>query len=90
MLVTKNSYAFFLQSVKEAVLAGLKEQESASYSLKAIEVTVCAICWKEEDDEHTSQDIEWISCSKCELWIHKACLNPDQLECDEYVCERCH
>ena len=68
----------------------VEEQESASYSLKATEVTVCAICWKEEDDEHTSQDIEWISCSKCELWIHKACLNPDQLECDEYICERCH
>ena len=27
MLVTKNSYAFFLQSIKEAVLAGLKSHQ---------------------------------------------------------------
>ena len=95
MLVTKNNYVFFSTKRKRSSASRIKkpsveEQESASHSLKTTEVTVCAICWKEEDDEHNSQEIEWISCSKCKLWMHKACLDPNELECDEYECKRCY
>ena len=62
-----------------------EEQESACHSLKVTEVTVCAICWK-EDDDRTS---EWVSCSKCNLWSHIACLKPDVLESDEHFYGRC-
>ena len=67
-----------------------EEQKSASQSLQAMDVTVCAICWKEEDENNTEEDILWISCSKCELWMHTSCLKSDVIDPDGYLCESCN
>ena len=37
-------------------------------------ITVCDICFMEEDDMYT-EVIDWLQCEKCSIWVHKQCVN---------------
>ena len=50
----------------------LSETTKTTTQLNSTEVTVCGVCWKEDDNEEGSE-VYWIACSKCDIWIHSLC-----------------
>ena len=64
----------------------IEEQETATEKLQAVEVTVCCVCWK-EDDTSTSEDVLWTACTKSGLWMHSLCVN--HTNSDECLCKSC-
>ena len=59
-------------------------------------ITVCGICWKEDELPTTSNstveqqqaDVEWLECEICGLWVHKSCTAiVDAIE--QYICSNC-
>ena len=46
-------------------------------------VKVCGICWKEDDHELNVKDknnITWIKCDSCGIWIHLSCSSRPSLD----------
>ena len=50
------------------------EAQQLQRCLEQTAVTVCGICYKEQDNM-TGDNIQWIQCSKCSIWMHEACSN---------------
>lgn len=65
-----------------------EEQLSTSKKLQSTDVTLCGMCWKEEDNSDSSE-VLWIACSKCELWMHKSCITSNMIKGNEYYCTHC-
>ena len=66
-----------------------EEQQTSSKLLQSMESNLCAICWKEDDDSD-NDDVQWVSCSKCELWMHKSCVKSDMVNSNDYFCQNCY
>ena len=68
-------------------------QESRLYLLNQ-NTTCCAICLQ-VDDKSTSNFVNWVQCTSCEIWLHVACATGEDLsgEADQplhdYICEFC-
>ena len=89
----KKQPRFFSTRRKTKTNTGIKkpsdeEKQTTSKKLQSIDITLCAICWKEEDD-NDSDEVLWIACSKCQLWMHKLCVKSDMVKCNEYFCTQC-
>ena len=41
--------------------------------LETVEVLHCGLCFK-QDDLESSDMVEWIQCSTCNIWVHKCCV----------------
>ena len=39
------------------------------------ETTCCGICLKEDDNSSTDL-VNWLQCSSCDLWVHEKCVSP--------------
>jgi len=65
-----------------------EEEQTTSKKLQSVDATLCAVCWKEED-ESDSSEVLWIACSKCQLWMHKSCVTSDMTTGNEYFCTHC-
>ena len=66
-----------------------EEAVTTKQKMARVEVTVCGICLAEEDNSQ-SDDIEWIACCKCRLWVHLYCASPSSLHDKEnYYCDYC-
>ena len=66
-----------------------EEAVTTKQKMARVEVTVCGICLAEEDNSQ-SDDIEWIACCKCSLWVHLYCASPSSLHDKEnYYCDYC-
>ena len=52
---------------------------------------VCGVCFKQDDDD-TQENINWICCNRCHMWIHNKCANvEEELPNDyQYVCQFCN
>ena len=64
----------------------LEDEMSICRELSSVEVTFCGVCFKEDNDDTKSSYIEWIQCSKCDMWIHLSCSN---IHGDEHLCHNC-
>ena len=53
------------------------------------EVTVCCICYKEDDKQHGDDSVEWIECSTCEQWVHKHATCSTRTNLNDYMCKNC-
>jgi len=87
----KKQFRFFSTKRKRTSSArmqkpSIEEHKKATEKLQSVEVTVCCICWK-EDDSSTSEDVLWIACRKCGLWMHSLCV--EQTDSEEYLCKNC-
>ena len=50
----------------------------------------CGSCLKEDDSDYNNDDISWIQCQKCSLWLHLFCTNPKLTVIPEiYTCHFC-
>ena len=68
------------------------KQRWAKCTMKATLVTVCGICWKEDDkvtsDTNLDSCIDWMECEICGLWVHKSCVAGSTTD-TTYVCNSC-
>ena len=65
-----------------------KEAESCYDSLQQTEV--CEICLQPEDSKNINSDeILWVSCNKCSIWVHTSCTNMIETNLDEHICMYC-
>jgi len=67
----------------------LQEQQETLEQLDSIDVKVCAVCWKQDDDGCESE-VGWVECSKCKIWIHKACTGNEVDEVESFYCSQCN
>ncbi len=65
--------------VKSTTLSkpSLAESIQARERLKTVEVKLCSVCLKEDDNEQTEL-VEWRQCSVCSLWLHVSCATSGQ------------
>ena len=64
------------------------QQKCSQNILQQLEVKFCAVCFKEEDSTtDPGEDIQWISCSQCSVWVHTSCTQGTTDE--DYLCQYC-
>jgi len=69
----------------------LDETLNTLTQLNSTEVKVCGICWKEDDIEiEEGSEVYWISCSKCDIWIHNSCTQTELWQDNNYICKNCN
>ena len=63
---------------------------ASAQNLDKVDVLLCGYCHK-EDDESISEEVMWVSCSKCNIWMHLLCIQRQgqQLKDDDYICTLC-
>uniref|UniRef100_A0A1X7TQ09 SWIM-type domain-containing protein n=1 Tax=Amphimedon queenslandica TaxID=400682 RepID=A0A1X7TQ09_AMPQE len=64
-----------------------REEECSKETMDSVRVEVCGICKKQDSDQDNSDIVDWIECSKCNLWVHVACASCD-ID-DDYLCFNC-
>ena len=55
--------------------------------LQKTDITVCAICYR-EDDPSKETDITWVESSECGIWVHTFCLSATEIQ-EDYICDSC-
>ena len=65
------------------------EVQHSQHRLETIEAKFCAVCFSEEDEHGDSEQVQWIQCDKCTIWIHLSCVGIDIDVNDTYVCTCC-
>ena len=65
----------------------IEEAQLSQQELQMTETEVCSICFSEEDKG--VGNVEWVSCSKCLLWVHSACADFPSNSSQEYICQYC-
>uniref|UniRef100_A0A1X7TPB7 Zinc finger PHD-type domain-containing protein n=1 Tax=Amphimedon queenslandica TaxID=400682 RepID=A0A1X7TPB7_AMPQE len=63
-----------------------EEEECSKETMDSVRVEVCGICKKQDSDQDHSDIVDWIECSKCNLWVHVECASCD---IDDYLCFNC-
>ena len=63
-----------------------KPNEKDISNSKATLITVCGICFMEEDNMYT-EVIDWLQCEMCSIWVHKQCVKASMLL--NSLCEHC-
>ena len=58
--------------------------------LQQMETDLCGICLQHEDSKDTNEDdILWVSCNKCSIWVHASCSNMTNTLSEDYTCMYC-
>ena len=68
------------------------EVEKCQEDLMNIEAKVCGICYKEDDLNTCLQEVDWIQCENCNLWVHLHCVSATMLSSESssgYQCKYC-
>lgn len=68
------------------------EIDTCKSKMMDIEIKVCAICFGEEDGKGSDETVLWIACTRCETWVHLACVaaRPSTSSCSgDYTCDNC-
>ena len=63
------------------------ELTSCQDELEKIEISVCAHCLLNNDEEEGTS-IDWIKCDTCDKWFHQSCMGVDSAT-DSFECEFC-
>ena len=52
-----------------------KDERDTFYgTLESVEILHCGVCFK-QDDMESSDIVEWIQCSTCDIWVHNSCVD---------------
>ena len=91
---SKKQPRFFSTKSKQPPKPGIKkpsieEEQTAAKKLRYMEVKLCSVCWK-EDDNSKSSDVLWVACKECELWVHIGCIKQRVVSPNEYLCNQCN
>ena len=65
------------------------EQRVSKQTLSEINTKFCAICFREDDTNISSDSVEWVQCVRCSMWIHSLCLHIDVKKDNHYICNYC-
>ena len=70
------------------------EEEIARSTMKQALVTVCGICWKQDDritsDTNLDKNIDWLGCEICGQWVHESCAAARcNTETESFICSYC-
>jgi hypothetical protein len=66
-----------------------EEEMESLEKMKKMDITVCGVCWQEEETAVQSDDeIEWIECENCRLWVHLSCSGTISSD-DIFFCKNC-
>ncbi len=49
--------------------------------LNCTDTEICAVCFQQDDN------IQWISCKLCSVWVHLNCININ--DNNDYICSFC-
>ena len=74
----------------KACLGHLKKEVIKVKQILSREPKFCGSCLKEDDSDYNNDDISWIQCQKCSLWLHLFCTNPKlTIIPQKYTCHFC-
>ena len=73
---------------KPKINFGVRVQHS-QHRLETIEAKFCAVCFSEEDEHGDSEQVQWIQCDKCTIWIRLSFVDMDIDVNETYVCTCC-
>ena len=77
---TKNKRAKSSSLTKPSTAQTLQAKEI----LEGVDIRLCSVCLRENDEEQT-EDIEWLQCTRCNVWVQMSCvtstLNPHPSVC---------
>ena len=65
-----------------------EEEEKCVKRMRNMDIKVCGICWKEED-MLSLEEIHWIACENCGLWLHLSCCDGSSNNEDGFICKNC-
>ena len=66
------------------------EVAATQTTLDECEIDICGICFSEEDLHSTEEQIDWISCGVCDMWVHARCAKESWLKnSTEFTCPYC-
>lgn len=54
--------------------------------LNCTETEICAVCFQ-QDDTLEDDNVQWISCKLCSVWVHLNCINTNDNK--DYICSFC-
>ncbi len=57
--------------------------------LNKTDTEICGICFCEDDQQVQSEQVDWMSCALCSLWVHKNCVSAKDINEENYVCFYC-
>ena len=64
-----------------------KMSDSTQKEIEQANIRVCGFCFNEEPHGSNNEDVEWIECEKCKVWVHQSC---DYIEDNNnYICCMC-
>ena len=64
------------------------QEKSSRQKLSTFQPKFCAICF-DEDDRSISDEVEWVQCAKCAVWVHSLCVHLELEENETYLCTYC-
>ncbi len=66
------------------------QMEECKRTCSQLTVKVCAVCYQEKKIRDKTDEINWIQCSNCLVWVHSTCndIVPPQT-IDRFVCHYC-
>lgn len=66
-----------------------EEVERSVEKMQKVDIKVCGVCWQEEDRSTLeSEEIAWVACDKCSLWVHLSCSGRSDIDGD-FICKNC-
>ena len=66
-----------------------EEKEESKSKMMKCSIKVCAKCWKEDDAPDGEEEINWVQCDACGLWLHATCATNYNSDSDSYFCYNC-
>ena len=67
-----------------------EQEKSSRKKLSTFQEKFCAICFEEDDRNIGDEQVKWIQCAKCAVWVHSQCLHLQQEDNEEtYPCICC-
>ena len=67
----------------------LRQTIQCKETLNSTETLFCGLCLKENDVHHENKLVDWISCVKCEVWLHRSCAKIQDVNATDYKCNFC-
>ncbi len=75
-----------LDSIRTISKPTITEAMQCEDELNCTETGICAVCFQ-QDDTLEDDNVQWISCKLCSVWIHLNCININ--DNNDYICSFC-
>ena len=66
------------------------QSEKRKEALSKTNSLFCGSCFKENDMNYENQEVQWIQCDNCSMWLHLSCTQPTLITVpDKFICHFC-